>query len=243
MKHLSKAPIREAVFDVKVVTDPKFDYVAFESAKDALRDKFPKSEIKKGVEVTFEINPDKVVPSKPREFSPGYFFTKHDNTEILQFRSDGFTFNRLPPYTSYDELIPQIREYWILYKSISAPKLISRVALRFINSIPLGKGKIHVEDYISVGPLIPEGLPEDISSYFSRLTIEYYEKGIAAHVVQRLSIEDDKTVVLYLDIDAYKKNTLEPNDTQLFESFNGLREFKNLVFFSFLTERTVKELE
>lgn len=241
IRHLEKAPIKEAVFDIKVILDENFDTSVFELAEEKVKHEFPIKETRRNLEVTFELNPDKAVPPKTKESAPGVLFRNSGRTEILQFRGDGFTFNKLPPYTSYEELIARIKKYWELYKGIAKPNFVSRIALRYINGIPLGRENIQLEDFINVGPLLPPNLPQDVSAFSSRMTLEDYTNKVAAHIGIRLSVEDN--LILYLDIDAFRRGTFEAEDNAIFESFETLRNFKNLIFFSFLTEKTIKEFE
>jgi uncharacterized protein (TIGR04255 family) len=76
----------------------------------------------------------------------GYFWKTSDEKTIVQFRVDGFTFNRLRPYTSWTELFPQALDLWHLYSRVSRPEVITRLAVRYINRIPLPAGVTDFSD-------------------------------------------------------------------------------------------------
>lgn len=57
----------------------------------------------------------------------GYRFISSDSKQVAQFRVDGFTFNRLAPYTAWNEIVPQVFELWGHYTRTAQPQMIVRV--------------------------------------------------------------------------------------------------------------------
>ena len=75
----------------------------------------------------------------------------------MQFRINGFTFNRLKPYTSWGDILPQVKDLWSLYIDIASPESITRIAVRYINNIEIPKpDNIVFSDYLKVPPKIPD---------------------------------------------------------------------------------------
>jgi len=77
---------------------------------------------------------------------------------LTKVRMQGFSFNRLAPYTSLDDYLPEIERTWGLFASIASPVQIRVVRLRYINRIllPLTNGRVELEDYLKVGPRLPD---------------------------------------------------------------------------------------
>lgn len=85
----------------------------------------------------------------------GYFFRSDDGKNIAQFRIDGFTFNRLKPYTSLDDILPLAMEMWRVYCDTAQPEVVTRLALRYINYIPLPPSLRNFNEYLRAAPPHP----------------------------------------------------------------------------------------
>ena len=136
---LSKAPIVEAVFDIRSRVSKKSDPDTLKKAAGSLQAIYPK--LRKQVIHTQQFK----FQSGKREITStdalqGYRVEKEDKTQIVQLRRDGFTLNRLRPYTSFDELWPEDLRCWLVYADATKPSEITRVALRTINRIELEGG-------------------------------------------------------------------------------------------------------
>jgi len=76
------------------------------------------------------------------------------------------------------------------------------------------------------------------------VTIINPEAELAAHVVQALEpAVPQPGVTVILDIDSFRDVDLLPSDRQIEDHFKELHEFKNMVFFSYLTEETIRLFE
>jgi len=242
---LRSAPITEAVFDFRVKVANDFHVEDLASLKQMLSGQFPKVEEQRGGQVTigFKPGPPEVLSSKDFGLQ-GYFFKTDDEKLIAQFRVDGFTLNRLAPYTSWDELYPLASELWKQYCGVATPQTVTRLALRYINHIPLPWPNGHFDEYLRAGPNVPPELPQTLAGFQSQVVIHNDKEDIFANVVQRYeaSFEEQKSTVV-LDIDAFKTVDLAPYDANIPIIFGQLRNFKNTVFFNYLTDEAVRRFE
>lgn len=244
-RHLRNAPITEAIFDFRVKARAGFRGEDFASLRSQLADRFPKMEDRRGLQATFEVIEGKGRPPVFQDLGlQGYFFKTADEKTVAQFRVDGFTFNRLHPYTSWEELFPLVIELWRLYSAIARPEVITRLALRYINHIPLPPGPVMFETYLRSAPVVPPELPQHVSSFLTRVTIHDPAMDIAAHVTQALAANaSGRQPAVILDIDAFKQGEFAIDDPAIEETFKRLRDFKNLIFFNSLTEETLRQFE
>lgn len=243
LRHLPNAPITEAIIDFRVKARPEFRPEEFASLKTQLSGRFPKVDEPRGLQATFRVIQGRGQPPVVQDLGlQGYFFKTADEKTIAQFRVDGFTFNRLHPYTSWKELFPQALDLWRLYSSVSRPEVITRLAVRYINRITLPAGAITFETYLRAAPVIPSELPQSISSFLTRVTIYDPQIDIAAHVAQALEANTpEQHLIVILDIDAYKQSEFAIDDPMIEQTFQQLRAFKNLIFFNSLTEETLRQ--
>ncbi|MGH7774406.1 MAG: TIGR04255 family protein [Candidatus Binatia bacterium] len=247
-RHLQNAPITEAIIDFRVKAHPELRAEEFAGVKDQIVTRLPKVEERRGLQAQFELLKAKGEPPGPPLVQDlglqGYFFRSQDEKIIAQFRIDGFTFNRLRPYTSWEDIFPQAMELWRLYLKVAKPVEVVRLAVRYINHIPLPPGAQKFEDYLRASPVIPPELPQYTSSFLTRVTIHNPDDDVAAHVTQALQpTSDAQRLTVILDIDAYKEAQFSPEDPAIEHTFRQLRVFKNLIFFNSLTDEALRQFE
>ena len=110
-RHLQNAPITEAIIDFRVKARPDLRAEDFAGVKDQLSNRLPKLEEMRGLQATFQVLKGKGQPPLVQDLGlQGYFFKSQDEKVIAQFRIDGFTLNRLRPYTSWEDIFPQAME-------------------------------------------------------------------------------------------------------------------------------------
>ena len=70
----------------------------------------------------------------------------------MQVRAQGYSFNRLAPYTSMDDYLPEIERTWNLFLKLMSPVQLRVVRLRYINRIllPLTNGQVELEQYLKM---------------------------------------------------------------------------------------------
>ena len=138
------------------------DLKPFSALADELHDEFPTKEQQNQVEGTIQIKGGKL--EFPHVASPsfaGVRLANADQTVYVQFRPDGFTLNSLKVYMSGDQLIDKAHMLWEALIERTKPKIVSRVAMRYINRLELPfKGCDPFERYLTFPPKLPEGTPK-----------------------------------------------------------------------------------
>ncbi len=243
-RHLRNAPIAEAIVDFRVKARADFRAAQFAELKARLADRFPKIDERRGIEGMVQFGRGKSQAATRDLGLQGYFFKSEDERNIAQYRIDGFTFNRLKPYTSWEGLFPLAMEMWRIYCEVAQPSVVTRLALRYINHVPLPPSMEDFDDYLRAGPVIPQELPQAVSSFLTRVTIHDAERGLAAKVSQALETDAAaKKLNLILDIDAHKQHDYDTEDPAVAKTFQELRDFKNTIFFNLLTDATLSQFE
>lgn len=241
VRHLERAPITEALIDFRVKLAPGVDVVELDKLDGIPRDKYPIVERLRRVALMMEGVPEKR-PHAERVWARGYLFKSEDGKNIVQFREDGFTFNRLRPYTDWSAFSKEAKSLWEVY--LKAPvEVVTRVAVRYINDLDL-QLPINLGEYLAAPPVIPPGLPQEVSSFFTRYVVHDIGSGASANVTQAL--RDTRLVnhaSILLDIDVYRTDEAGVDIGRLWEQLETLRGLKNRIFFESITERTVKLFE
>lgn len=243
-RHLRNAPIMEALLDIRVISRPGFRAEEFRQLREQMAAKYPSMEEQRGFQTEFGVKDGKPVPPTQTELGlTGVFFWTQDRLNAAQFRTDGFTFNRLRPYTSWEMIFPEAMRMWGLYTAVARPERVIRVALRSINRmiIPMPTGEL--SDYLAAPPGLPPDLDLKLGGFLTAVTLEDPQGGTAANVTTALEPPSGEGVPLILDIDAYKTVAMDPQDPEVQETFQALRVLKNDVFFGSLTENLTRAYE
>jgi uncharacterized protein (TIGR04255 family) len=239
-RHLRNAPIVEALVDLRVKLPPETDVTQLDSIHKAISDKYPKREERKSWESRFGVSHGK--PLEPRhEYKgvDGYRYVSEDGKQVIQVRLDGFTFSRLKPYQTWEHLREEAFRHWQKYLDVAHPVLISRVALRYINRLEI---KLPIKDfaeYLTAPPIVPESLPQGVASFLTRVVVPNEPIG-GAIIIQSLEAVEDDIIPIILDIDVMKLQEFDVDGLDAWEAIDRLHTFKNEVFFSSITEKTME---
>lgn len=239
-RYLTNAPIREAVLDIQVTPPVSLD--ALKSIAARLKDKPHKQEELWHASIGVQINGDGQGSANTDRSPVGYRFTFSNHPYVLQCQVRGFTFSHLPPYGNWKEMSAIAKELWEIYLETAKPQTVSRIAVRYVNSLPIPLPITDFADYLNVPPIVPEGLPQTLASFLQRFVIVDNETDTVAVVTQVLEqITQSSKVDILLDVDASRTFPigLAPDTTAIWTVLEELRNFKNRVFFKFLTEKTI----
>ena len=243
-RHLNRAPIIEAIVDIRVKASAALTVEEFARLEEPLRTDYPTVNLIRYHESTIHLDAEKGATHSTESRVSGYRFASADGLEIVQYRVDGFTFNRLAPYTSWQDISPKAMKGWQIYREVAAPEMVTRIALRYINRMELPDGMKDFEDVMTAPPPIPKTLPQSVSRFLTRVTVHATDTGAAAHITQTLVADPAGTEPkLIFDVDCFMQQDVEPESKLIEDNFALLRELKNDIFFESLTEDFVARFE
>jgi len=246
IRHLSRAPITEALFDLRAEVPETFPIERLKLPRDRIGQKYPGVEEQRFFETRFTLQPSRELAPQTTELGVrGYSFKSADGLTVAQFRRDGFTLNRLKPYTRWDELLPEARALWHLYAEVTGIREFTRVATRFINHLRVPATPApDFARYLTNAPATTDGAPRSRVGFLSRVDSRDPETGLRALVTQATEAAPEPgALTIILDVDVYKLGTYGPDDRELDEVFELLHGMKNDIFFGAITETTAQEHE
>ena len=159
LQQIRVPPIVEAVLDIDCDMPPAFDLVALEpSAHDALRQHYPNLRKQFIQEHRFVAPIDGAPKMTSKQGIQALQFLQDGERQLVQVRVQGFSFNRLAPYVSLDDYLPEMERTWRLFVGFAAPVQVRLVRLRYINRIllPVTAGRVELDDYLKLGPRLPD---------------------------------------------------------------------------------------
>jgi uncharacterized protein (TIGR04255 family) len=237
--HLPNAPIREAVLDIQTDLPSTVSLGHLETIQRRFADRYPKRRPRRRLEGKLDLKSGefRTTPAKV----DGYVFLSDDERHMVQARLDGFTVNKLKPYARWESLRDEARTLWEDYVGVARPKVVRRIALRYINRLELPLPITDFKEYVRTAPDIAPGIPQAISGFFLRLEIPH-PNGVLALVTEAIEPVEKRAsgdiVPFILDIDVIRQETLSPEAPDLWEKFEELRDVKNEIFFKTITSKT-----
>lgn len=236
--NLKKPPIIEAVLDIDCELPPSLDIIKVQRmASKELAKSYPKMRPTFLQDHRVETTPTNEVKYSVTNQINGFQFIKNDGRQIVQFRTQGFSFNRLEPYTDLDSYLPQIKKQWLNYLRIAEPIKITAIRLRYINRIllPLVKGEVDLDEYIINGPRLADTERLSLVGFLDQYTAVDKKTGHQMSSVLTLQPIADQTLPLIFDngVVSSKSVSIE-NWIEIRSIILELRELKNHIF-----ERTV----
>lgn len=244
MLKLRNAPIVEAVLDVDCHLRSDFNLAAVEAqAFERFCDRYPKC--RKQFLQEFRIEANAASPSglTARQAIQALQFLQDDEQQLVQVRAQGFSFNRLAPYSTLDDYLPEIERAWRLYVELAAPVETRVVRLRYINRmpLPLEAGEIKLDEFLKIGPRVAD--PETLKLAGFLIQQNAIEKGTEHEINVVLTAQNPENGVLpvILDITAASPLREEPGNWPVVrQTVVSLRRLKNRLFQSTLTDKCLQ---
>lgn len=246
---LANAPIIEAVIEFHCELPPGQDRRHWETAlKERFSVNYPQCQVQHMQEVQFQMGPDTDQPaaSAIRQGMHGFRHLAADGKQLVQCRVDGFFFNRLAPYISFEDYLPEALRCWALYCEVAEPVIVRHVALRYINRLllPISHGQLSLGQYLRNPPKL--ATPENGENF--SFTGFLHQHQMAAPALQTLvtvllasqPFENEQLPVVF-EIAAMQSGDFNPLDRASFEvALRKLRDLKNNVFENTLTPECLK---
>ncbi len=240
----AKAPISEAILDIQAIPRHDVDVESLKAFESEISAVYTERKTIHFLQGEFKLPKDGVVPDPVQKSGKfGYRFQAPSENKVVQVKADGYTFNKLKPYTNWREFRSEAQRWWDKYAIIAKPEKISRISLRYINIINAPLPFSDFNEYLLTNPQIAPGLPQNVSNFFMRLELpDPNFESVAVITMTMKSPEPNNSLPLVLDIDVIKIHEYEIEKMdQVWVDFELLREFKNQIFFKTTTEKA-KEL-
>lgn len=243
---LRNAPIIEAVLDIDCDFSSTFNLAAVDAtARSQFSDAYPqyRKQFVHQQQFQFEEGEEpKLAPSQHSQLLQAIQFLSSDARQIVQVRTAGFSFNRLAPYSTLDDYLPEIERTWRLFVELTNPIQIREIGLRYINRImlPLTNGQLQLEDFLEITPRLPDDNLEFVSFLRQHVAIEK-STGNQATIVLTTQQPSATHLPVIFDNAAKRRKITEPSDwANIYTQIESLRSLKNRVFEKTLTDKCLK---
>jgi uncharacterized protein (TIGR04255 family) len=242
VQKLNNPPIIEAMLDVDCDMPPGQKLAELETAaRNAFRGKYPGFRSVNMQEHKIETKPESAPEISVNKNLHAFQFLQSDQKQTVQIRAQGFTFNRLSPYTTLDDYLPQIEEAWNLFVKVAAPIQVRIIRLRYINRILLPAFEGHIkelEDFLKICPRLPDEDKLHFIGFINQHVAVEADTGNQVRIVLAAQPVENNMLPILFDITAGVSTALEPeNWSKIVSKIQSLRRLKNMVFENTLTAR------
>lgn len=237
-RHLRNAPIKEALIDLQVALPQDAGIELLDKCDKEISEGYrTKKPIKVG---TFGVNwsEDQPLTTTMDHEILGYRYESDDKTQVVQVRTNGFTFSKLERYTTWEDMKAEARRLWTVYADATSPEVITRVATRYINVMRIPLPIRDFEEYLTAPPQVPNNLPQGINSYLTRIVLPEPNLGAVGIITQALEKLEKESAPIVLDIDVFVGKHFDASSEEYWGCLEKLRTFKNQIFFGSITEKT-----
>ena len=231
----SHPPVREAIIDIQIDALPEELLPKLKDCGTELESHYPKTKTQYRGTISMKVSDGDVKSEQNRQLF-GYSFHSSDENRCVQLRLDGFTFNLLKPdpmaaWPGWNVLRDEARRVWDQYKMVTNTAEIKRLAVRYINQIVIPAGEIELLDYFTEPPRIPDGLPQHLNHFFSRIVVNNPDPKAFVIITQAPAPQPYQSQPTFtLDIDVIREQRMPPDSFDLWSTLDRFRELKNTVF-------------
>jgi uncharacterized protein (TIGR04255 family) len=241
-RHLSRAPITEAVIEIRVELTRRLGTADFDTLRQTFEAEFETVVEQREIEalLRFDVGtgPDQqAIDQGVRRL----LFRSDTRNDILIVGEGRFAYVKLRPYSSFERIRSRAQELWTRYSEVVPVEHATRLGLRYINQFGIPAHRSFT-DFLTVPVQSPETvLTDNVTKEFSQLDLTDRLVGISARFV-RVVESLNGTAEVIIDTDAFREGRL-PFGANVWERFEELRQMKNRMFFGSITETAAQEWE
>jgi uncharacterized protein (TIGR04255 family) len=233
-----RPPITEAVIGIQFAAPVADDNLRRVSAR--FKALYPgEQEVKSLVGVHVVTQPGSKPPLASAQETTGHRRASDDATEILLFLPDQLIVSQLAPYPGWETFFPRFMRDWTLWKREVGYLKLNRLGVRYINRIdlPVTQDYIEQEEYVNIYVQLPQILGPT-ASYSAQAVLPL--KDTNSQLVINTGVVPSPLlnhVSILVDIDIGRIQDVPQRDEELFELLPRLRDAKNMVFETCITDR------
>jgi uncharacterized protein (TIGR04255 family) len=195
---------------------------------------------------TFQFGTPTPPPPNQLNESYGWRHDSIDETRVVQFRRDGVTFSTMKGYTTWANAKESAQHLWRQFCERAKPGGVLRLAVRYINAFEFPPGA-DFDEYLTAGPRVPPGAPEALISFIHRVAIPFSPdastSATVTQVVEQPKPGADRQGPLFLDIDVWRFCSFPAESPEIWATLDNLRELKNQLFFSSVTDKALEQYQ
>lgn len=236
-RHYEKAPIKEAIIDIQIESSPPLALTRFD--KPGIPVGYSERRTLMRNQLKGEMHEGGVLTASATQDAMGYAFVGGEGKNVIQLKVNGFTFSRLAPYQTWEQLRNEAKVLWGVYRQLAGDLHITRIGLRYVNQLDLPTPIRDFRDFVRVYPEISSDLNQQLAAFFLQVQIPQQDLGATLILNETIVPPSRPDVVsIVIDIDVFKAGLKLDSDDELWSALETLRVRKNLIFEGCITNNT-----
>jgi uncharacterized protein (TIGR04255 family) len=239
--HLSRAPVVEAVLDIRA--RPEVEWLE-QSVTDRLKNLLPDYP---HADRQREFTQQQIFGETSAKFQDkgwtGVRLMSAHAENIAEFTRDGFAYHRLPPYQNWTQFSGEAMRLWRHFLEIAQPGELQRIGVRFIGRIEMEPEEGNFEEYIQPSPTTPRGIELPFLGFFHQDTLGVPGYPYVVNIIRTIQLPQKPTqgCAIILDIDVGTDQPFKPSEEEMARCLAEMRWLKNRVFFGSIAEKTLEK--
>ncbi len=238
---LENPPIVEMVLDIECDLPPGQHLQTLETrARELFTDTYPKFRAQLLQEHQIAAKPGELPEVSVRRGVEALQFLKADEKQLVQVRASSYSFNRLAPYTTLADYLPEIERTWRRYVDLATPVQVRLIRLRYINRIllPITAGGLELNEYLRVAPHLPDEKKMTFVGFLNHHAAVEVATGHQVNIVLMSQLPEGERLPIILDNAASSEERAAPSDwTWILAKIQSLRSLNKRIFRDTLTEK------
>lgn len=225
-------PIKEAIFSVKFKEELPDGLLEEFCATEFILENYPTS--KKSIVRQPHPVAQNQQETSIKDLQDGYLLDSDPKGEkLIQARKTHLSFHKLRTYIEWKSLIDEFKDICLELGKVSKTDInLEEISVRYINQISY---EGDVREYFRLLPTEIEGLPSQFGNFFMQVAFPFEDlNGIITEAITHPN--NSPRPVFIIDLKVIHSTTLSIKDPAIWDVFDRMREYKNRLFFSTITE-------
>ncbi len=247
---LKRPPIHEALIDIRCVVPETFSAASNADVASSLGASLglDVQEVRKvrDAKIGLDSQSTHVTVESSDEMVERVVLKNQSGDRVVQLWADGVTASHLFPYGGWGDLESLSERAFEAWAQLASPIDVRRLAARFINRIGFEGQNVDLDRLFTCAPEVPDGLPDDLFYFTSRVGIQDKSRDLIAWVLLEAAphLTRGTSGVIVLDIDVVKERRFGSfRFSDLRPHLAAIRDMKNAAFFGAITGEKLKDYE
>jgi uncharacterized protein (TIGR04255 family) len=246
--HLSRAPITEAVLELRTRAETAWDEAEVQPELQKALPDYPSIQAAQRFQHEFVMGLGQTPQQSVSDLGwQGVQFRSADALNIAGFYRESFVFSRLHPYPSWEGFIGEALRLWGIHMSLAQPSEIQRIGLRFINQVDIGSDDAELGHFLRFPPQAAQGFDVPFNFFFHQDSLSIPGHPYVLTLNRALQPKQEQgggrttPAKLILDIDVSTTSAIGLD--QLQSCLSEMRWLKNKAFFGNFTEAAINSFK
>lgn len=229
-----RPPITESVIELRFSEEIEFDKIVKHSEK--FKRRYPNEQ--KNIQLTTEFSERGVFGTAG---DLGLRLSSKDELDVVMINKSSFAVSRLAPYPGWEKFYARFHHDFELFTAQFGRKSFTRAGMRYINRLDIPLGAPDMRHFINVYPQLPKFDRSSPRTFALTSTFVLEEEGLGV-TLQSATVESPvpKHVSVVIDIDVFAEDDLPMRYDMWEGKLKKMRDVKNYIFESSITDETRK---